>query len=422
MPNTLLGTHRLPRAPQAPARPGFGPGNMPPLPPRPLTPAPKVGAPIDLDYAPPHPPAILVMPPVMPPLPALPPTPPPRPGWTAARNPSAQMVQQQYVQLRLEELAADRKPGMKASLARLNDILLREPKFHKYKKIPSKELLRIYEQIERNLQSADLTINFEVNAWFCDENDSDTYTQMYQRALVNGKMQLQSTGGNDARDRAAVDSQVTFPSNWQGAQTAPRRGLAPTRQGPDRIMRQMDTGELKPSSEKRGAWEAGNKYFNANTKQIFIGLNYGRRPHGSTTRWGHSYFVLKNSLKPGCFYYPGDTFDQKGTSNHAGNLQTPFDNLGAILGRSYATPTGESPRGHLSDDIVEGCYRGKILADTGYMASLIEAHHFGELRFSEHVEYMVISSREGLESNWPIYAENARKFAKKHGFRLFRTN
>jgi hypothetical protein len=240
---------------------------------------------------------------------------------------------------------------------------------------------------------------------------------MYERAMVDGKMLLQSTGMNDAQDRAAVDSQVTFPSGWQNVQTPPQRGLSPGRQGADRIMAQMDTGQLEPSSAKRHAFEATNPHFNPHTKQIFIGLNYGRRAHGSTTNWGHSYFVLKSSLKPRCFYYAGDTFNQKGTGNHAGDLQTPYDNLGAILGKKQGDNSDTSI---LRREILEACYQRKILRDTSYMGSLIEAHHFGELRFRDHVEYMVISPSGATNKlAWPDIVVNARKFAQKHGFKVF---
>jgi hypothetical protein len=109
--------------------------------------------------------------------PALPPTVPPVPSWMAARNPSAHIVQQQYVDLRLEELGAGGKPGMKDALEVLDFLLASQPQFSKCKKIPTKELKRVYEQMERNLQSADLTINFEANGWFSDENLFDTYTR-----------------------------------------------------------------------------------------------------------------------------------------------------------------------------------------------------------------------------------------------------
>jgi hypothetical protein len=395
---------------------------MPPLPQTPLSGAPKVGAPAPAPLAAP---ALLAPPPIVrcffvppPNLPALPPAPPPKPTWMAVRNPSAHNVQQQYVDQRLEELEAERRPGMNQSLKVLNGLLTSQPRYAG-KKIPRKELERIYEALERNLQSAELTINFDAASFFGDENDSETYTQMYQQAVKNGRMELRSTQLNNAQDRARVDDQVTFPANWQGVQTPQRRGLSPGRQGADRIMRQMDTGGLVPSASTQFAYNASNKYFNPDTKQLFTALNFGRRPHGSLAYWGYSYFALKSELKPRCFYYPGDTFEQKDKPHCANALQVPYDNLGAILGKSDATSTGRYHR-YLNSEIVKACVEGQILRDAGIATGSIEAHFFGELRFSEHVDYMVISPTQIMNRlAWPRLVENARKFAAKHGFKLY---
>ncbi len=398
---TLIGTHRLPQLPQTPLKgaPKVG------------APAPQqIAAPVVLAQAPPLPPPQLVIPPVMPPLP---PTPPANP-WSAARNPSANMVQQQYVDLRLEELEAERKPGRKQALDALARILLQQPRYLQHKKIPFKELMRVYTGIERNLQTADLTINFKAGAWFNTENPDDTYGQMYQRAMDGGRMLLQSTDLNDAEDRAAIDNRVTFPSNWHGIQTPQQRGLSPARQGAERIMRQMNTGALSPSALKPGAFEASNPNFNPHTKQIFMGLNYGRRPHGSATSYGKSYFVCNSSLKSRCLYYAGDTFLQKTSANHAGGLQVSFDNLGALLGKTENT--------YLMQPLLDSCFDGKILRSASADKELIEAHHFGELRFREHVDFMVISPQDVQPRMWPDVVENARKFASKHGIQLYQTN
>jgi len=402
---------------------------MPPLPPAPLKGVPKVTAapqPLAvaaaLATAPAHPPAQIVPPLVMPPLPAI----PPRNPWMTVRNPSAQMVQDQYVDRRLEELEAERKAGRKDALKVLETLLLQNPKYLKFKKIPSKELMRVYTAIERNLRTADLTINFQVSSWFGTENPYNTYAQMYQRAVVDGQMMVQANEVNpDAKMRVQVDNQVTFPSQWQGVQSPAGRGLSPGRQGVDRIMNQMDTGQAMPKPMAGPnpdlAYMAANKHFNPNAKQIFLGLNYGRRPHGSTTTYGNSYFVLKNGLKARCLYYPGDTFLQQGQSGHAGSLQVAYDNLGAILGRDSASISG-SFRLHLSRQILESCLEGKILRDSASMNDVLEAHYFGELRFSEHVDYMVISPQGIYKGAWPGIVDNARKFAEKQGIKIYQTN
>jgi len=426
-----IGSHRIPPAAQAPARPQYGPGNMPPLPPAPLTGAAKMGAPapqpltVAATLAPP--PIVrcfLVPPPNMPPLP---PTPPPKPTWAAARNPTAQIVQRQYVDLRLEELAANQKPGQKLALEVLQALLLKQPRYAGHKKVPLKELKRIYDQVEDNLQSAELTINFNSNSWFSTENLYDTYTQMYQRNVVikDGKMQMTGGGGGAADDRITADNQVTFPEHWQGTKppVPPRRGLSPGLQSRERIVAQMHTGDLQRAGK---AVSLGNKNFNPNTKQIFMALNYGRRPHGSTTCYGYSYLVLKNALKVSAFYYAGYTFLD---CNRLGSIrQVSYDNLGSILGTDSTVFSiwgiGEIKK-RLSTQILESCYAAKALPDTSEMTELLEAHHFGELRFRDHVDHMVISPLNQLgqhADNWPTIVENARKFAAKHGIKLYQTS
>jgi len=404
-----MGTHRLPRTPQSPltgvSKVGV-PGAQPFI----------VGAP--LAYVPLHAPPITVAPPIMPPLPATPPANP----WLAKMTPSAHIVQKQYVDLRMEELQVSRIPGRQTALATLEQYLLdRLDPTKKRKNIPPKELLRIYHEIERNLQSAELTINFHSDVWFTNENPYDTYTQMYERAMEGNRMVLRDAGLNSAEARALADNQITFPSDWQDTQTTTGRGLSPGRQRAGRLMRQMDTGDLVPRAPGEKAFYASNRHFNPKTKQIFLGLNYGRRPHGSARNFGWSYFVLRNKLKPRCIFYAGDTFMQLHQGTHAGNLQVPYGNLGALFGQSQG---GDFM---LRDAIFKSCYEGKALPDPDDQGwckfYLVEAHHFGELNFRDHVKYLVISPT-GLSdlSLWPTIVDNARKFAQKHDFKLFQTS
>ncbi len=423
----LVGTHRLPQVPQPPLKgaPKMGvPAPLPMTAPAVLAQAPPPAAaqlviPPMMPPLPPTPPPRLAIPPVMPPLPAIPPANP----WSAARNPSANMVQQQYLDVRLAELGASCTADKVAALQVLEQYLLdRLDPNKKHKKIAAKELLRIYGQIERNLQSSELTINFHAHIWFANENPYDTYTQMYERAMQGDQMVLSSTGMNDATARAEVDNQITFPDHWQGVQTTAVRGLQPGRQGVDRIMKQMDTGALvpKPVTQAEKAYNASNRHFNPHTKQIFLGLNYGRRPHGSAMNFGRSFLVFKSGLKPRCVYYACDTFLQREQGTHAGGIQVAYDNLAAILGKN-------SPGAMLlRDAIFKSCYEGKLLPDpedTGYCKFvLLEAHHFGELNFRDHAEKLVISPRGADPAMWPTIVENARKFAKKHGLALYQTN
>lgn len=351
--------------------------------------------------------------------------PPPMPTWAAAPGPSAQKVQQQYVDTRLEEMEANRKPGKKAALDVLEELLAQKVPRSRWSRIRKKELLRIYDSIERNLQAADLTINFMSEAWFAAANPYDTYTQMYQRAVGDQGMVLKDTPQNQADLRAMVDNAVTFPQGWQNAQGSAQRGLSVGMQSPDRIQRQMDTGKLisvQAPGQRLGEFVAGNRYFNPNTKQIFLALNYGRRPFGSAINYGYSHFVIKSKLKSKCLYYAQDTFihgkkTPKGKKIRvdAANIQFAYDNLGALL---YAN--GDA---HLQEAIFDSCYSGQILKDpisTVCSKYLVEAHHFGELSFRNDVEYMVISPR-GISdlSLWPAVVQNAHDFCSRNNIKLY---
>lgn len=368
-------------------------------------------------------------------------------AWASATGPSAKIVQKAYVDTRLKELGATNGPKVAKALELIEQMLLEEiPAKKRPRRIRDQELQRIYRQIEANLQAAELTCNFKAEAWFAKENPYDTYTQMYQRAVEKGDrgdvMVLRDTPQNQANTRAGVDNNVTFPKTWARAgNAAPAtrgRSLGPQGPDPSRIRTQMDTGTLKDvrkAPTDLAAWEAQNRSFNPNTKQIFLALNYGRRPHGSSTNYGFSYFVAKSDLKPRCLYYSRDTF-HSGTllnvQNYAlplineevdADLQVPFATLGAILGSDRDVEKAKRIRA----DIFASCYRGQRLPDItvsgAHAEYLLEAHHFGSLDFSKDVAYMVISPKELSDLRlWPQIVSNAKTFTKRNGIQLFQTD
>ncbi len=346
------------------------------------------------------------------------------PNWEV--RPSAPVVQKAYVETRFDELYADRLAGRKVGLDVVEKMLRAKlaPK-RQHETIPFKELWRVYKSIERNLQAAELTVNFKCETWFSQPNPYDDYTQMYQRAVESGRMVLRNTDQNDADLRAFADNMVTFPKSWQnGASAQSQRGQAPSlkpgRQSPERIQKQMDTGDLTPihKGDALPAFLAGNPHFNPHTKQVFLALNYGRRRHGSAFNYGYSYFVAKSKLKPQCFYYAQDTFMRASKGVDAGAVQVLYDNLGALLdagGNSF-----------LQQDLFTSCYEGQILDDLPPEDSklckyyLIEAHRFGPLSFSKHVDHMVISKTGLSDINlWPTIVANASAFAQRNGIQLF---
>jgi hypothetical protein len=419
-----------------------GTHRLPPLPARPGAPAPAGVGKIGVRGVPLAAPAQLSMPPLpMPPVRVTPPVlPPARPGaaapgnhWQRAAGPSAGMVQKQYVELRLKELVAEAGAAKAAALVQIEQLLLEKlPPAQQQQKIPAKELQRVYAAIERNLQAADLTINFDAVSWFREENTYDTYTQMYERAVQGGRMKLATNAFNDPVDRARNDNRISFPTNWSNGQApathrgnlAPGQNMRPGAQSGDRIRTQMDTGNLNRTAPGAKTFEASNAHFNPKTKQIFMGLNYGRRPHGSAVDYGASFFVMKGELKNTCFYYGGDTILQGGGSGNANTLQVPYTQLASIIGKSQPGDFVLRPA------IFQSCYEGRRLPDPDgphVKFLLLEGHYFGELAFRKHVDHMILSPKLHIEAGtysqdlWATVVQNATTFAKRHGFKVYQT-
>jgi hypothetical protein len=387
-----------PQRPQAPLPPAVPLGNAPAL-----VAAAKVRPPAPQPF---QPQAILTS--GVPQLPAL-----PNRAWAAAPNPNAQHVQRQYVDQRIEELDAQYPKDKRATFLVIREYLKNTLNLGKIAYVRGSELERVYLEIERNLQSAALTVNFQAPSWFMQPNPYDTYTQMYERAVANGQMVLKSVGSNRADARAEIDNQVTFPDAWNKVKSSAQRGLAPGRQSPDRIMNQMNTGQMINRGDD--TFLAANKNFNPVAKQVFLALNYGRRPHGAATQYGMSYFILKSDLKTRCMYYGGDTFNHYKSTAHAGQVQVPYYNLATVLGKSQKK---------LQKAIFESCYEGRTQADLSGINGpdyLLEAHHFGELNFREHVERLVVTP-EGRETpeEWAAILANAQAFAQRLGIAIYR--
>lgn len=338
--------------------------------------------------------------------------------WKKATGPSAGLVQQHFVEARQSDLKR-RNPELETKVAKV----LMEHASLKYLKLKGDKWLEVYRKINKNLQDAELTINFTGESWFSTENLYSSYTQMYERSVgTDGKLLLKSDKLNPADVRARVDDAVTIPKAWNAPAGALKRGAQPGLQSGQRIGAQMQFGaqkrhEQQVSSQGTGLFDDGqpmtqligvsstNKQFNPKTKQIFAALNYGRRPHGSSTFYGDCFLVLNERLKMNALYFGGDTF----VLEASGRLdQTPYGMLGSII--AHATR-------HLVNAIIASCYQGQSLNDTSKMDAmdlLLEAHIFGALPFSESLVDVCIP----LRYKNTVIGANAGKFARKHGAKL----
>lgn len=330
-------------------------------------------------------------------------------SWKKVTNPSANIVQDQYVAARLAEFKR-RNPALEQQLAKL---LSEHPLLaHLRLKATGKEWLKVYAKINENLQAADLTINFKAESWFTTENNYASYTQMYERSMAaNGGNILVSDAMNPASTRANVDDAVTFPAAWNAPAAPTHRGLRPGQQSGQRIQNQMAFGQQKPLPNNIngfGAIESENPHFNPRTKQIFAALNYGRRPHGSATPYGMCYLVLHPRLKTNAMYIAGDTFVKLNGQDRNVTSQMPYYMLAAVMAHANVD---------IIKDIIKSCYQGMRLPDpASHLAPflLLEAHVFGNLPFTGNITEVCLPG----EYMGSAIAANAFTFAAKHGARL----
>lgn len=334
--------------------------------------------------------------------------------WTPVQ-PSAKVVQQHYVNARVGEINRQFGDRYKTDTiqAFLNDPLLR-PRLKGYthaKKLAFCE--DSYRRLTRDLQSRELTINLKSASWFTDENLYDSYAQIYERAVKGGRMILDDSDPlNPAEDRVAADDRVTFPTQWAGAQAPAQRGLRPGVQSPQNIMGRMMAGRnlvpLRGSTKgnlnpvphlgETSGYESPNIRFDPKTKQVFAALNYGRRPHGSSTQYGKSFMILKDHLKVDAVYFAEDTFYVSGADK-----QISYQTLGAVFLK--ASPV-------IREEIVKSCFDGVRLPDTSKSMYLMEAHVFQPVKFATDVAEL------RLEPSAPGIMRNAKLFCDKWGIKL----
>lgn len=221
-------------------------------------------------------------------------------------------------------------------------------------KLKGGQWLDVYRKINKNLQEAELTINFTGESWFSTENLYPSYTQMYERSSApTASCCSRATSSIPPTCVARGDDAVAFPEAWNAPAAAPQRGLRPGMQSGQRIKAQMAFGaqtrhEYVVKSQEGGGEtrqligvSSTNRQFNPKTKQIFAALNYGRRPHGSSTCYGDCFLVQHPRLKTNALYFGGDPFVPEAKNRPD---QTPYGMLGSVAAHA-ATPwsTPSSP-------------------------------------------------------------------------------
>jgi len=340
-------------------------------------------------------------------------------------NPSTKSIQKEYVEKRQRALYANdpaKTERVRKKVEQLMALYKVTGDWHDH-----------YLKVHRGLQDSHLTINLEAGNWFARENRYESYGQMYERSTgADGKMRLQNNDAkNPAVPRAMADDLVTIPDEWANAHPFSQRKRLHNALSASGVSLQevvaskkgVSAGNAALAHKLKGDDASGygstNSRFKATAKQVFAALNYGMRPHGSSTYYGFSYLVLNPELKKNAIYYPGDTFyiATRGTSS-----QATFNTIGALLESALVRP--QLGQGGLGQQIWESCHDFKSLADTEDGDLLVEAHIFKKLKLSEDVQSLVLSrqrkSSQAPWSNleWDLICKNATTWCARNGIRL----
>ena len=339
--------------------------------------------------------------------------------WNSAQ-PSSKAVQHAFTNARVSEINRNLSSLRAATVKALREDARLAPRIKGYSSAKKQAFAEdCYDHLTRVLQSRNLTINFKSTSWFSTENTYETYAQMYERGLKNGKMILDdSDPANPANIRVAADDRVTFPTAWSAPQAVVPRGqqgavtLTPRGPAPQQIMGRMMAGRALTPQGSQGnvlnavpatggapaGYESPNPRFDPKSKQVFTALDYGRRIGGACTFYGRSYLVLNHQLKTDAIFFPEDTFYAVGA-----NLQVSYQTLGSIFLKAK-----DSMRALL----ISSCLDNIHLSETNSPAELMEAHVFQPLRFGGGVSHMV------LEPSAPAVEANAKKFCTKWGIKM----
>jgi hypothetical protein len=260
------------------------------------------------------------------------------------------------------------------------------------------QLSEVIKNMTYRLQEAHLTINFSAVGWFASPNETKFYTQMYERgttrvagAAGGTEKHLKGNAMNTANLRDAADTRVMFGSNID----------SPGMEGAARFMK---TGGVEDTGAK--SFKIANGQFNPRARQLFAGLNYGRRPNGSTTDYGKSYLVLREGLKRNAIYYMGDTFLKSVTAD----MRVTYGTLFAVL--LYADED-------VVVDLINSCYRGMKLGNAFQKPKqLIEAHIYSPINFSQDVDEMYAVQADLVGAKGDAVRKNMQDFCTKNRIKL----
>lgn len=226
----------------------------------------------------------------------------------------------------------------------------------------------VFARLVRQLQNADLTINFVAYKFFNRKPSGEKYVSQFEGGNTWGDPTYMQTR-DDAEEAMFDYSASRAAPNVPGAQAVQQRVQQVGQRG---------------SAEFEGA-----------IRPKYAALNYANLKYGSAGQWGKSYMILKEYIKHGATYVHTDSFDCAGSARQrqqlAGqvanfiNMQKLIANMPAAMLRAL----NQASQGH--DFGLATQVPG--LGSTAY----VEAHCHSDIRFERDIATMVINRDEMAE-------------------------
>jgi hypothetical protein len=281
------------------------------------------------------------------------------------------------------------------------------------KKWDSPEIEKRYWLFTKQLQNAQLTINFKAQGWFANQAGFDEYKTMYDFGRT-----IKGNALNPVQARVLADDLATMPRNMKG-------GTIDKAMDPGKMS--LAPGHQRSATTKDNLYFPTNPQFNHKTKQIFAALNYGRRAHGSNNTYGWSHFILDNKFKTNALFFAGDTFGcilPNAKGEYEENTKSMLNSMGQLTMDTIAALILYSDQ-YVRKDIIDSCLHAKTLKDTLLSTDLVEAHLFEPVLMRGGVTSAWVSGKD-LDSSmikadptlWKRIRANALEFGRRTGVRV----
>jgi len=278
--------------------------------------------------------------------------------------------------------------------------------------------------LQRMHNRSSLTINFRAGGWFSQQAGFAEYTTMWDRKTTGQVLTTTADIKNPAEVRAKADRWALygqFDDALPGKELAGKQLAAAAGLQLPHVKKTTDPKTYKPSwdySSSKSQPSASNPADN----QVYAALNYGCRQHGSSTRYGKSFFELSDEYKKEAIYIAMDSF----TAVYAGlggaaipkAQRTKLYQVsagsfgGAILLAIQSQDQGSPNTKRLLIELLSCARSPSPRADTDEEHLLIEAHIFRKVKMNSHcIKSVGVSAGEC----GPIEKANATKFGRQYG-------